>query len=488
MNTKKLILILASLTLVSCGGEVASLSQNETSSFSSVNSSSVSVSSEAGPSSSEAEIVSSSSESSVSSRVVSSSSEAQELSSSSSLIPAVSSSSSSASSSSSSVSSSAAASSSSDSSSAPSSQKKTIAEIKALIAETSFDLNSAKIGIDQERMFTVEGLAIQKFTLTKAVKKYGYNVSDPNKVVLADSTGYLVVASNDFYTKVQDYANNPDSKYSVTGYLSLYMNMPELYVPSKDNIVFDKTLSVNVDYESLPVKTESLSSFYEDYKNTPYNCAGHGYGDMIKMEGLTCFSTDASSKTAYLTDGSHFLKVIYDKEGLSKGFVYDVIGTISFKNYTAALRLVKATPVNATSASIDTSAATEMSIDSLRTHKTSQDDTDRRYEDYTVFFGGFYYADVYFGAAVENSKYYVGVADTARPTDVTGKVNAMNNGMALIANDEYWNRTESQLALYCPNNEDIQQTTPVRVYYVPDLMTYSSGKTNYKIELISFAR
>ena len=360
---------------------------------------------------------------------------------------------------------------------------KTIAEAKQLIENRSIATNDYGLGVDYYAKVTIQGVAIEKFDLVKNTSKFGLNVSTSKKVLLGDGTDSIVVASDKLLSKVSSYANDPSSKYSVTGYLSLYLGVPELYAPDEGMIAFDSSLDVSVDYDALVKHTVTASSFFENASLLPYNCAGHGYGEVIKMEGLTCHYFDAGSNYYYFTDGRNFIKVIKNNVSCSVGSVYDLIGSYSMQNYAPALRLLSAKAVEATPAEIDYASASERNITALRAIQTNQDDTDRRYEAFTQSFGGLRYADVYFGAATENGKYYVGVSDSIQTQAVTGTVSAQTNGMALIDNLNYWNAYADAVERYCPHYPDIFSEETVRVYYVPESLSYSSKKPCYKIFL-----
>lgn len=360
---------------------------------------------------------------------------------------------------------------------------KTIAEAKQLIADRAIATNSHGLGVDYSAKVTIQGVAIEKFDLVKNTSKFGLDVSTSKKVLLGDGTDSLVVASDFLLNKVSSYANDPSSKYTVTGYLSLYLGAPELYAPDQEMITFDSSLDVSVDYSALVKHTVDASSFFDNASLLPYNCAGHGYGEVIKMEALTCFYFDAGSSYFYFTDGRNFIKAIKNNINCSVGSVYDLIGSYSLQNYAPALRLLSAEAVEATPASIDYASATERSITELRTIATSQEDTDKRYEAFTKSFGGLRYADVYFGAATENGKYYVGVSDAVQTAEITGRVNAQTGGMALIDNLNYWNAYADAVERYCPHYPDIFSEETVRVYYVPESLSYSSKKPCYKIFL-----
>ena len=360
---------------------------------------------------------------------------------------------------------------------------KTIAEAKQLIANRAIATNSHGLGVDYSAKVTIQGVAIEKFDLVKNTSKFGLNVSTSKKVLLGDGTDSLVVASDFLLNKVSSYANDPSSKYTVTGYLSLYLGVPELYAPDQEMIAFDSSLDVSVDYSALVKHTVDASSFFDNASLLPYNCAGHGYGEVIKMEALTCFYFDAGSSYFYFTDGRNFIKAIKNNVNCTVGSVYDLIGSYSLQNYAPALRLLSAEAVDVAPASVDYGSATERSITQLRGIVTSQEDTDKRYEAFTKSFGGLRYADVYFGAATENGKYYVGVSDTIQTAEITGRVNAQTGGMALIDNLNYWNAYADAVERYCPHYPDIFSEETVRVYYVPESLSYSSKKPCYKIFL-----
>lgn len=340
------------------------------------------------------------------------------------------------------------------------------------------------IGVDETVKLTIQGVAIEKFDLVKKTSKFGLDVSTPKKVLIGDGTDCIAVASDALLEKVGQYANRSDSKYTVTGYLSKYFGIPELYSPDKNMFTLNKGLSVSVDYDALVKTSVTASNFFEVAASLPYNCAGNGYGDVIKMEGMTCFYFDAGSNIYYFTDGRNFVKVVKNNVNCSVGSVYDLIGSYSIKDYAPALRLLSVKTSNATPATIDYASASSRSVAELRAIKTDQDDTKTRYPEYTKSYGGLRYADVYFGAAIENSKYYIGIADIAKPNNVTGTKAAMtatSGPMALIDNDGYWNIASK---LGSPVGEEVGSENVRRVYYVPESMAYFSGKTCYKIFLV----
>lgn len=371
-----------------------------------------------------------------------------------------------------------------------------IAEAKAWILAHQPSLNVSDCGVDLTHKITIKGYALNKFDLQKTTSKYGLDVSGCGKVVMGDATGYLVCASANsssgtcLYGKVGSYAGKDTSRYTVTGYPSIYLGHPELSVPNS-SFTFNSTLDVSKDINSYITDTITINEFYSLVKDINYNCAGHGYGDYYKLAGLTCLGTDCEDDYAVMTDGSKVMKVILDNGiKMSKGEVVDIVGYLSTKKHQPAFRLLQKTNSASPASVYDYEHnATEMSATSLWSHKTSQDDVDKsyRYDDYILLFGDVYKADVYLSTAVENSKYYVIFSDTYQVSaPLTGKDDTGIKGHIFMENDNFWNCTESELATYNGYGKagKIYADEKVTVYYTLTQTTYKSKKPVWHVLLI----
>ena len=114
---------------------------------------------------------------------------------------------------------------------------KTIKEVREMCEQYVTNLNASKIGVDMEHKVTIRAFAAQKFDLVKTKSSFGLDKSAPAKVLFFDESGYICAASNGgssgntLFGKVGDYAGKDGSYYEVSGYLSIYLGKPEIYVP-----------------------------------------------------------------------------------------------------------------------------------------------------------------------------------------------------------------------------------------------------------------
>ncbi len=370
-----------------------------------------------------------------------------------------------------------------------------IAEAKAWILAHQPSLNVSDCGVDLTHKITIKGYALNKFSLEKTTSKYGLDISGCGKVVMGDATGYLVCASANsssgtcLYGKVGSYAGKDTSRYTVTGYPSIYLGHPELSVPNS-SFTFNSSLDVSKDINSYITDTITINEFYSLVKDINYNCAGHGYGDYYKLAGLTCLGTDCEDDYAVMTDGSKVMKVILDNGiNMSKGEVVDIVGYLSTKKHQPALRLLEKRTSESPASTYDYEHyATEMSAASLWSHKTSQDDVAKtyRYDDYISLFGDVYTAEVYLDKVVENSKYYVTFNDNYQSSQLTGKDDSGIKGNIFVENDNFWNCTQSELDIFNGYGKagKIHANERVRVYYVLTQTRYKSNKPIWNVLLV----
>ncbi len=369
--------------------------------------------------------------------------------------------------------------------------KKSILEARNLckqyIAES--DLNVSKIAINKQYIVTIEGLAFYKTTLNKTTSKYGLNVSDPAKVFLGDDTGYIACASSSLLAKVGSYVGQEQSSYSVTGYLSIYLGHPEIYVTSFN---WDSSLNKKFDAFTSSETLTSIDQFSDKASEIIYNCAGHGYGDVYTLKSLKCIYASRKDSKYVLSDGNKVVKVISSKNDIifTVGSVYDVSGIITTLNYEPAFVAIATKSSDAeVEVSLETSAK-EVSIDSLRANlKASQEDTDKRFDDFIKGHQEVYYANVYVSYCIESYKYYVTASDKqyTSSTVISGKKNAMSTyKMVTFENDELWNLSETELfADYNPLANYINEETTVKIYYIPFQIDYQKGEALWKVLLLS---
>ena len=373
--------------------------------------------------------------------------------------------------------------------------KKSIKEARELcstyIKET--DLNVSKCAVNKNYKITIEGLAIYKTDLVKTKASYGLDISPSQKVILGDETGYISVASRELLNKVSSYIGDEQSSYSVTGYLSIYLGHPEIYLES---YTWDASLNKKFDAFVSCDDEISIDEFSELVSNVNYNCAGHGFGEIYSLKSLKCIYEDKSSNKYVLSDGKRVIKAIGNNSKNIKftlGSVYDVAGLISTLNYEPAM-VVIASKISAVTVelALDDNAF-NLSIDSLRsTLKASQDDTDKKYPEFIQGFQYIYSADVYISACVENGNYYMIASDSysTSKTYTTGKGNtAANYNAALLRNDSLWNRSYAELnsdkISINPFRDYLDEEKTITIYFFRWQLDYYNKKTAWTIFLLS---
>ena len=131
---------------------------------------------------------------------------------------------------------------------------KSISEVRDYIENNPFQLNSFGNGVNEKRVVTIKGFALAKIDLFKYTADFGLEVSKHGKVIMGDSTGYIAAASDTssqgtcLWGKVGKYANTATAKYTVSGYLSVYLGHPEIMVT---NFQWDENLDISINVEDL---------------------------------------------------------------------------------------------------------------------------------------------------------------------------------------------------------------------------------------------
>ena len=374
---------------------------------------------------------------------------------------------------------------------------KSIAEVKQYIKDHPVKKNAFGNGVNENRYVTISAFALAKIDLVKTKASYGLDVSRPAKVIMADATGYIGVATavtgdgTTLWGKIDDHVCESTSKYTVTGYISEYLGHPELLVTAFE---WNKDLDITWNASVISEATTTLTGFYEKAVNVNYNCAGHGYGEVITINNLKCYyiESDGSGKRYYnFTDGENSIRVnAFNLGSVSVGYYYNVTGIISLKNLSPIIIAFEITQNTSTSEFEFNwyGAATEISIANLKKIKGEQEDTSKRFPDVINAFGTVYKTTGYLTLVEENGKYYVGVSDTFinREKLISGKDNAMANyGISLIKNENFWNTTEEDLYKYNPLFDNyILEDVPVVMYYVVRQLRYQENKALWEILII----
>lgn len=374
--------------------------------------------------------------------------------------------------------------------------EKSIAEVKQYIKDHPIKTNSHKIGVNEKRYVTIKGVALAKIDLIKSTAAFGLDVSEHGKVIMGDASGTIGVATKvngegtSLWGKVAEYQCKPTSKYIVTGYLSEYLGNPEILVTT---FTWDQKMDIDFDFSKIASETVSLQQFYEKASNVFYNCAGHGYGDVVTVKNLKCYyvEADGQGKRYYnFTDGTRNIRVnAFNISGATEGNVYDVTGIISLKNLSPIIVAFNIKSATGETGDFDyESVATNITISGLKAIHGSQDDTDTKYPEVVKAYGAIFKTTGYLTAVEENGKYYIGISDNFinRRDLISGKTNAMANyNVSLIKNKNFWNTTEAELYLFNPVfDEYVLEDKPITVYYVVRQLEYSKNKPMWEILLL----
>ena len=373
---------------------------------------------------------------------------------------------------------------------------KTIAEVKQYIHDNPVKKNAYGIGVNEKCSVTIKGFALATIDLEKYTAKYGLDISEHGKVIMGDSTGVIGVATKvnnqgtTLWGKVGNNECKSTSKYVVTGYISEYLGNPEILVTS---FTWDQSLNIEIDLSKIPSEISTLEQFYEKATNVNYNCAGHGYGEVVTVKNLKCYymEADGQGKRYYnFTDGIKNIRVnAFNISGATVGNYYNVTGIISIKNLSPIIVAFNIESAQNIDFDFDyESIATPITISDLKKIHGSQDDTDVKFPNVINAYGNIYKTTGYLTAVVENLKYYVGISDNYidRKDLISGKDNAMANyGVSLIKNDNFWNTTEEELYRFNPTFDDyLLENKAITVYYVVRQQRYSQDKPLWEILLL----
>lgn len=377
--------------------------------------------------------------------------------------------------------------------------KQKISYILNYINEHQIALNQSKIGVDQTTHVSFDGLALEKFDLFKTTKSFGLDISYRYKVLLGDETGIIVCASNSasgsLYDKVSDYAGKNTSKYTISGYLSVYLGHPEIVV---EKCTYNPDLNVTCNPKALAKDIISLSSFYNIAKTNFYNCAGHGYGDLYTVTSVTCFKYESDGqhqKFYYFTDGTQYLKTIAQNisASISEGKTYNITGTISIQNYGAAMRILSAESTNETALNALNYNYRTMSLSNLRkTLNAPQDDTLTRYEDLTLNKSYFYKYNGFLTAVEKSGTLYISFGDEyygenfLSNTIISDSAEHYNKyAISMITNDNFWNITDDEASKFNPfYNDYVCENVNLELGYLAENFEFRSGRIFWKITLL----
>ena len=370
-----------------------------------------------------------------------------------------------------------------------------IKDVKDYISEHPVEKNEFGNGVNTEVEVKIQGYALARIDLIKSVKAYGLDVSYPGKVILADETGWIAAATvvnnqgTSLWGKVGDHVCESTSKYEVTGYISEYLGHPEIMVKSFE---WKSDLDISLNASILSKGEITLNQFYEDAKSVNYNCAGHGYGDVVTLNNMKCYymESDGQGVRYYnFTDGTKNIRVnAFNLSSVSVGSYYNVTGIISLKNLSPIVVAFDISQANTEPFTFDYSSLAEnITIENLKKICGSQDDTSKKYPEVIETFGKVYKTTGYLCGVTENNKLYIGISDTYYSSYQTGKDNSMaQKNISLFKNNDFWNTTETSFANYYESlyTDYLLVEEQITVYYVVRQLRYQSKKAIWETLLI----
>lgn len=366
---------------------------------------------------------------------------------------------------------------------------KTIAQIKELCLEhvKDSDLNEGGLGFSTQYTVTLKAWAIDHFDLSKAKAPYG--ILPREKTIFADETGYIAVSGTALFNKAKNYTDKRKSYYEMTGKLSRYMTIPELYVKDTYQYVSNKDLTESFDAFPLAKDTLSVSQLYTKFVNAQYNCAGYGYDDVYQVNNLKV--VEKSDSDQYMvTDGYKMLKMIsYDN--LQAGSYYNIVGMLSTVNWQPAIRSLSYQTV--TDQSIINNFPSDYltpivtTVAQLKTIKASQDDTTARFDNFINSFQSVYKITGYINYyVIDGSKYHLTLSDNRYTgSELVSQITAHNEkGMIEFENPNYsnsWDKIQNSTYVDPYISQAIGLNEEVEIYFMPWQCNYSSKKPIWKI-------
>lgn len=366
----------------------------------------------------------------------------------------------------------------------------TIAEVRTL-CETLTGLNAAGIKVDMGIPVRIQGWAFHKMTLVKTTKSFGFDLSYPNKVFLGDSTGFIACASNNtdhsFYNKVANYAGGEKSKYEIFGYASMYMNQPEIYVPDNSSdethFTYNQNLSVSCDFSDFTT-VKTIDEYYEGFTDKCYNCAGHGYKDIVTINDVSIVDV-IDADTFIGTNGDKVIKLKKGIATLSKGGTYDLTGLVQTNDFIPSINLFSAKATSATYTDLKESSAISCTIEEFTKKFSSlpysDGDTDRNLGNTIKQFQYAYKLTGYVSAYNKSEKLYVTLENAYNSSkEYPTRENSICVRKAIsFKNNNCWNTTEDKIIKYSCIGDYFNENISVSLYVTPILyenMTYSKTK------------
>lgn len=365
---------------------------------------------------------------------------------------------------------------------------KTIAEVKALCQEYVTSTNEAGLGFNNTYKVTIGGIAIDHFSLRKITSPY--NTLPMDKTIIADETGYIACSSGDLMSSASNYTKQRKSYYSITGKLSLYMGIPELYVVAKGDYSYDssKSLSESMKAFSISKGEKSVSELYSQFKTMSYNFSGYGYGDIYTLNNLKILEKNSGSNNYVATDGHRMLKLVC-YNNLSVGTIYNFAGMISTVSWQPALRCLGYQIVtdenikNNFPNEYKTTAVQDITVANFKKIKSSQNETavGYRMDSFIESFQYMYKAHAYVNYWLKSSKYQLSISDSYFTGSITSdeKTAHVSQGKIDFDNENYCGdeRDVSYASVY----DYVNENTAIDIYFTPWQCDFIKGNPIWQI-------
>jgi len=352
------------------------------------------------------------------------------------------------------------------------------------------DLNRSGIKVDMNQKVKIKGNVFYKTNLVKTTKNFDLNVSAPGKVFIGDETGYIACASTPgsegtcLYGKVKFSNENPHPYYEITGYVSMYLNQPEIYVPSdKSYYTYIDSVKSKYDFSKISIES-SISEYYEKVKTISYNCAGHGYGGVFEVKNISII--DNYKETYIGTDGTRMINIKGDDVSLIKGNVYDVCGIIQTNSYIPSIHALKCASSKEKYTDIKLENCVDKTIDefNLMMNSLPFDDTFDRFDSIVESFQYCYKSSGYVSAYQVDGKLYVTLNKNFDSGETyPSRESSIAKGNLTFRNEDCWNKTQNEILSYCHVKDYFDQNKTLDLYYSPvlfDNYTINTGSGNKK--------
>ena len=337
-------------------------------------------------------------------------------------------------------------------------------------------------------------IKIKAIDAIDSVTTSGLPANSRGKVLCVDETGYIIVSSGvsksnpiDFYQRVKDYIKAGTTTYIVTGKIAFLNDVVEVNVTSYQ---YDSTLEINYDLnEYLSKDTVNNSDTLMNHCRTiKTNKNGYGVGELVRLNGLTCFNKYRKAGSYYFLDRDSKLVSIYslldkDRSSLILGNTYDIIGLESLYNGRPSLRILEVIRSKETPVDFDLESA--VNKENTRYFYNINLDNSSYLEEYYQSAITVYKMDVYVSRYTDD-KYTFNISyhyDAVNKEYTTGnsQVDASRYYSLAMSNESLdYNQTFYDYALELAESEEDIEQYKVTIYFTLALLDTVDGREMWK--------